>query len=124
VIWPLGTHLYPIKTSKLTCILECLLTIRFARTISTVTYLWVMRKGAPRGRVNDSKDKGGTSTSEQGSCSHLSLLMLFILTAKEGRRERQRFGPPCVLVLRQNAHPFHLAPPLAKAKRHGHQEEH
>lgn len=64
--------------------------------------------------------------SEQGSLSHLSLLTFSILsvTARERRRKRQRFGPKCVIALRQNADPFDLAPSLAKAKRiHRHQKQ-
>lgn len=116
----------PFKTGTLTCILEHLITIKFVRTISTVTYLWVVRKGTRGGRVNDSADKGGTSTSEQGSCSHLNLLTLFILFDSQGREKeeaevwttmRPSFETECPSL------PSGIG--LVKAKRgHRHQEEH
>lgn len=59
-------------------------------------------------------------------CSHVSLLTFFLLsvTAKEGKRKRERFGPQSVIVLRQNPDPFHLAPPFAKARRrHRHRKQ-
>lgn len=109
------------KTSKLTCILGHLITVKFARKSSDFPDL---REGVQLGGVHDSVAKGA-SQQQNWAVSHLSLLTFsFSPWQPKGKGEAKVWA---IMRGSTEAHagPSHPAPSLAEAeRRHRHQQQH